>query len=162
MSQRSRRTSVESHYIVAPPQAQQAYIVLSTGNSEVWTIRMMHEDAQITITIVPLWAKSGLRSTLRTSNLQNFPAGGAYPHTPQHVRAYAWIQTVRPPTRKCLPPPFCTVMQAVKWATLRQPSARTALAHSPAKLLIYFTSTRPHHSNFASYAYVVCRLLLKM
>ena len=34
-----------------------------------------------TDTLVPLWAKSGLRSNLSASNLQNFP-GGAYPQTP--------------------------------------------------------------------------------
>ena len=36
-----------------------------------------------TITVVPLWAKSGLRSNLnlRASNLQNF-SWGAYPHIP--------------------------------------------------------------------------------
>ena len=33
------------------------------------------------ITVVPRWAKSGFRSNLRASNLQNFP-GGAYSHTP--------------------------------------------------------------------------------
>ena len=65
MLQRSRRTSVESRYIVAPPHAQYAYIVLSTGNSEVWNLRTTYEDVQITtITVVPFWAKSGLRSTL--------------------------------------------------------------------------------------------------
>ena len=50
---------------------------------------------------MPLWAKSGLRSTLRASNLQNFP-GGAYPQTPlASACLYARIQTVRPP--KSLP-----------------------------------------------------------
>lgn len=49
------------------------------------------------ITVVPLWAKSGLRSNLRASNLQNFP-GGAYPHTPLECAClYACTQIVHPP-----------------------------------------------------------------
>ena len=70
-----------------------------TPRSEVWTHRTTYEDAQITITVVPLWAKRGLRSTLRASNLQNIP-GRAYPQTP--LAFPARIQTVRLPNS--LPP----------------------------------------------------------
>ena len=40
------------------------------------------------ITVVLAWAKSGLKSNLRASNLQNFP-GGTYPHTPSQMSSAA-------------------------------------------------------------------------
>ena len=57
------------------------------------------------ITVVPLWAKSGLRSNLRASNLKNIQRE----HTsrpPYHVGAYTCIQRLRPPNLKCLSPPL--------------------------------------------------------
>ena len=38
MSQRSGPTSVQFRYVEAPPQAQYANIVLSTGNLKVWAL----------------------------------------------------------------------------------------------------------------------------
>ena len=118
---------------------------------EVWTLCTTYEDAQITITVVVLWAKSGLRSTLRASNLQSFP-GGAYPHTSLACTClYPRIQTVRPP--KSLPPAFVYCRASGEMSDAEVAVRPNCLSAQTAKLLIYFTSTWPDHSYFASYAF---------
>ena len=119
MSPRSQCTSVESRYFVAPPKAQQAYIVLSTGNSEVWTLRQrplhgMWMSIQIRVIHVKTYtdnndncsAALGQKSNLRASNLQNFP-GEAYPPNPPPPPACMCLRT----HTNCLPPPISNVFR---------------------------------------------------
>ena len=77
MSQRSRRTSVELRYVVAQPQAH----AVGLYSSQHWKLRSLDSSHDVrrrmdtTITVVPLWAKSSLKSTLRASN---FPISNVF------------------------------------------------------------------------------------